>query len=157
VPDGVVTIDDPRADDVRRLLARHLAFAHETTPVENVYALEVEGLLHPAVTFFSYRASGEVLGVGALEQLRHREVKSMHTAEAARGRGIGRAMVDDLVGVARQRGYRALSLESGSGPPFAPARRLYASAGFRPAGASATTNRTSAFVSLSLDADGPAT
>lgn len=53
----------------------------------------------------------------------------MHTAEAARGRGIGRAIIEHLIGVARQRGYRALSLETGSGPAFSPARRRYASAG----------------------------
>ena len=59
-----------------------------------------------------------------------REVKSMHTAEAARRRGIGRAMVDHLIGVARARGYRRVSLETGSMAAFDPARSLYADAGF---------------------------
>ena len=84
------------------------------------------------MTFFSYRADGELLGVAALKRIddEHAEIKSMHTAEAARGRGIGRALVDHLIGVARERGYRRVSLETGAGPSFAPARRLYASAGF---------------------------
>jgi putative acetyltransferase len=155
VPDGLIAIDDPRADDVRRLLARHLAFAHETTPPEGVFALDIEGLVDPAVTFFSYRVNGDVLGVGALKEFdgRHGEVKSMHTAETARGRGIGRAIVDHLIGVARQRGYRALSLETGSGPAFAAARRLYASAGFTPCGpfGDYPDSPTSAFMTLSLD------
>jgi putative acetyltransferase len=59
-------------------------------------------------------------------------VKSMHTAEAGRRRGIARAMLDHLVGVARDRGLSRISLETGSMPAFAPARSLYLSAGFRP-------------------------
>jgi putative acetyltransferase len=88
------------------------------------------------VTFFSFRAEGELLGVAALKRLddEHAEIKSMHTAEAARGRGIGRALVDHLVAVARERGFRRVSIETGSGPAFAPARRLYAGARFTPCG-----------------------
>jgi putative acetyltransferase len=132
----VISIDDPRADDVRALLGRHLAFANEHSEPEDIYALDVDGLLDPAVTFVSYRADGELLGVAALKRIddEHAEIKSMHTAEAARGRGIGRALVEHLVGVARESGYRRVSLETGSGPAFAPARNLYASAGFAPCG-----------------------
>jgi putative acetyltransferase len=54
----------------------------------------------------------------------------MHTAEAARGRGVGRTMLAHLVGVARSRGLRRVSVETGSMPAIAPARSLYASAGF---------------------------
>jgi putative acetyltransferase len=136
VPDVEISIDDPRADDVRKLLERHLAFANEHTPPKNIHALDVEGLLDPAVTFYSVRADGELLAVGALKRLddQHAEVKSMHTAESARGRGIGRAMVDHLVGAARARGFRRISLETGTMQAFAPARALYASVGFGPCG-----------------------
>ncbi len=105
-------MDDPRADDVRKLLQRHLAFARANTPPEGVHALDMDGLLDPAVTFFSFRRDGELLGVGALKQLdrHHGELKSMHTAQAARGRGIGRAMLDHLIGVARERGCLRVSL-----------------------------------------------
>jgi putative acetyltransferase len=134
VPGGEISIDDPRAGDVRELLERHLAFAKSVTLPEDVYALEVDGLLDPAVTVFSFGLDGELLAVGALKRLdrRHAELKSMHTAESARGRGIGRAMVEHLIAVARERGFRRVSLETGSMPAFAPARWLYASAGFRP-------------------------
>ncbi len=134
MPDGEITIDDPRADDVRRLLERHLAFANSHSPREDVHALDVDGLLDPAVTFFSFRLHGQLLGVGALKQLDadHAELKSMHTAEAARGSGIGRAMLDHLVGVARDRGVRRVSIETGTMAAFAPARSLYAAAGFTP-------------------------
>ena len=154
VPEGEISIDDPRAKDVHELLERHLAFAHSHTPLEDIHALDVDGLLDPAVTFFSFRRHGELLGVGALKQLdeEHAELKSMHTAQAARGRGIGRAMVGHLVGVARERGFRRVSLETGSMPAFAPARSLYASAGFRPCGPFGySPSRSSAFMTLSLN------
>ena len=54
----------------------------------------------------------------------------MHTVETARGQGVGRAMVEHLIGVARERGFRRVSLETGTGPAFAAARTLYAGAGF---------------------------
>jgi putative acetyltransferase len=90
------------------------------------------GLLDPAISLFSVRADDIVLGIGALKRLgpHHAEIKSMHTAEAARGRGIGRAMLAHLLGVARARGFRRVSLETGTTSAFAPARTLYESAGF---------------------------
>ncbi len=127
-----ITADDPRAGDVQALLQRHLEFAHATTPPEGVHALDTGGLLDPAVTFFSLRQDDELIAIGALKELdaRHGEVKSMHTAAAARGSGAGRAMLAHIIGVAAQRGYERLSLETGSMAAFGPARALYASAGF---------------------------
>ncbi|HTW99697.1 MAG TPA: GNAT family N-acetyltransferase [Acidimicrobiales bacterium] len=134
MPDLVIAIDDPAADDVRRLLERHLAFAYANSPPEHVHALDESGLSEPSVTFFSARRSGSLVGVGALKQLdeTHGEIKSMHTSEQVRGQGVGRAMLDHLLAVASARGYRRVSLETGSTDEFAPARTLYASAGFVP-------------------------
>jgi putative acetyltransferase len=155
VPDARIAPDDPRADVVRALLERHLAHARATTAPEDIFALDLDGLLDPAVRFFSYRLGGEVLAVGALKRIdgEHAEIKSMHTAEAARGRGIGRAMVDHLLWEARRRGFRRVSLETGSGPGFEAARRLYAAAGFEPCGAFAgyRPSPKSAFMTLALD------
>jgi putative acetyltransferase len=130
----VIDVDDPRADDIRRLLERHLEFAAGTSPPEHVHALDLSGLLDPAVTFFSARDGGLLLGVGAIKELdeSHGELKSMHTEEGARGRGVGRAMVDHLLSVATERNYRRVSLETGTMDEFAPARALYERAGFRP-------------------------
>jgi putative acetyltransferase len=154
----MISTDDPLADDVRELLGRHLAYAHETTAPEDVHALDLDGLLDPSVTFFSFRTDGKLLGVGALKRLdgEHAEIKSMHTAEAARGQGIGRAMLDHLVDFAREEGYRRVSIETGSGPAFAPARRLYASASFEPCGPFADygPRPTAAYMTLSLDGTG---
>jgi putative acetyltransferase len=70
--------------------------------------------------------------VGALRELDpvRGEVKSMHTAPAARRRGVGRAIVVHLLSVARVRGYERVSLETGTMDAFAPARDLYVAMGF---------------------------
>ena len=77
----------------------------------------------------------------------------MHTAEVARRRGVARAMVDHLVGIAHARGYRRVSIETGSTPVFAPARALYASAGFEPCGpfGDYQLSPNSAYMTLELD------
>lgn len=127
-----IAVDDPATPDISALLATHLEFAKEHSPPEHVHALDIEGLRRPNVTFFSLREGGRLLGVGALKELdpQHGEIKSMHTASLARGTGVGRAMLDYLIGEARRRGYRRLSLETGTMDAFAPARALYESAGF---------------------------
>jgi len=132
--EGEIATEDPRAGDVRRLLKAHLAFARGQTPPEDAHAMDVGELLDPSVTFFTLRQGGALLAVGALKRLdaEHAEVKSMHTAPAARGRGVGRRMLEHLIAVARAEGYRRLSLETGSMAAFAPARGLYAGAGFEP-------------------------
>src|SRR4029079_7868863 len=75
---------------------------------------------------------GILRAMGALKQLdaEHVEIKSMHTAKAARGRGLGRAMLDYLLAEARRRGVRRVSRATGSPGRLPPARGLYASAGF---------------------------
>jgi putative acetyltransferase len=130
--------DDPRAPDVRALLERHLEFCHQHTAPQDVYALDVDALL----------------GVGALKRLdqRHAEIKSMHTAREARGRGVARELVAFLVDRARSQGFERISLETGSMAAFAPARALYASAGFEPCErfADYPDSPTSAFMTLDL-------
>ncbi len=134
IADSWITADDPRRPDVRALVARHLEFAREQTPPEHSFALGPEGLLNQAITFYSVRTSAGLLGIGALKRLgpHHAEIKSMHTAEAARGQGIGRAMLTHLIAVARADGYLRVSLETGTTVAFGPARALYQSAGFVP-------------------------
>jgi putative acetyltransferase len=134
MPPYVVAADDPSAADVRALLDRHLGFARTHSPPEDVYALDGERLAADDIDFFGVRDGDRLLGVGALRRLdsEHAEVKSMHTAHEARGRGVGRLMLEHLLAVARERGCRRVSLETGTMAAFAPARALYVSAGFRP-------------------------
>ncbi|MEQ7873107.1 GNAT family N-acetyltransferase [Sphingomonas sp. ASV193] len=123
-------------EDVRALLAQHLAFAHASSPREAVHALSVDRLVEPGVRFFSVREDGALLGVGALREVEpgHGEVKSMRTADAALRRGVARAMLAHLIDEARAMGWRRISLETGSGLPFAPANRLYEAEGFERSG-----------------------
>ena len=132
--DSHITEVDPRTEDVRSLIARHLRFTAATSPAEFAFALDHDALDEPGVTLYGLRVDGELLAVGALKRLddEHVELKSMHTAEEARGRGLGRRMLEHLLAVAREGGYRRVSLETGSTVEFAAARALYASAGFVP-------------------------
>jgi putative acetyltransferase len=131
-----IYVGDPVAPDVGALVERHLAFARSHTPRPHSHAAEAEDLSDPAVTLFCAQEDGRLVGIGALRQLdrSHGELKSMHTVEEARGHGVGRALVAHLLEVARRRGYRRVSLETGTGDAFAAARALYAGAGFEVCG-----------------------
>lgn len=128
------SIEDPLTPDVEALLQMHLDFCHEVTPPEHSYALKVEKLKAPNITVFGARENGILLGVGALKVLEpgHAELKSMHTARASRGKGVGRGMVNHILTFAREKGIARVSLETGSHPPYEPARRLYESFSFEP-------------------------
>jgi putative acetyltransferase len=122
-------LDDPR---VVALLHTHLTRARAETAAGSAHALDLSGLRAPEVTFWSAWEGDEIVGVGALKRLSddHGEVKSMHTAEAARGRGVGSALLREIMATARARRMTRLSLETGSWPYFLPARALYARHGF---------------------------
>jgi serine hydrolase len=129
-----IGLSDPRTPDVTDLLRRHLQLMHAVTPAGHVHALNLEPLTASDVDFFTARSGGTLLGMGALRYLDsgHAEIKSMHTTQDARGRGIGRAMLTHLLAVAAARGCRRISLETGTMPAFEPARALYLAAGFVP-------------------------
>ncbi len=128
----IFAIEDPLTPDVKALLQTHLDFCHEVTPLEHSFALDVEKLRAPEITVFTARENGVLLGVGALKVFEpgHGELKSMHTAKAARGKGIGRAMVNHILEFAKSKGLKRVSLETGSHPPYEPARKLYEACGF---------------------------
>lgn len=128
-----IRVDDLRGLEIRALLEEHLRNMHEISPPESVHALDLEALRHPSITFWTAWAGADLLGCGALRQLdpRHGEVKSMRTAGAHRRQGVARALLDRIVTEARSRAYERLSLETGSQPEFAAARRLYESFGFQ--------------------------
>jgi putative acetyltransferase len=79
---------------------------------------------------------GVLLGCGAIKQLdaTHAEIKSMRTSLHHRRKGVAARMLQHLLDEAGRRGYRRLSLETGSPAAFAPARELYARFGFVPCG-----------------------
>jgi putative acetyltransferase len=123
--------DDPAAPHVAGLLAHHLQELRNVM-AEHAFALDATGLSMGNVTFWTAWQGDALVGFGALKELDnvHGEVKSMRAAPAARGTGVGRAMLDHIVKEARKRGYTRLSLETGTATLHAPAISLYRSAGF---------------------------
>jgi putative acetyltransferase len=150
-----IQLDRPDAPDVRRLLEEHLVDMFATSPAESVHALDLAALAHPSITFWTARDDrGALLGCGALagHDDGTGEVKSMRTAAEARGRGVAALLVEVIVAEARARGYSRLRLETGSEDFFAPARRLYARAGFTERGpfGSYVEDPNSVFMELDL-------
>lgn len=131
-----IQIDDLTGPGIHALLEEHLANMRELSPPESVHALDLSRLRSPDITFWTVWNGSLLLGCGALRELTptHGEVKSMRTPKALRGKGAGRAVLQHMIGEARSRGYRRLSLETGSQPGFEPARTLYRSFGFTPCG-----------------------
>jgi putative acetyltransferase len=126
-----VTLDDPRREDVRDLLQRHLDDMHAESPPESVHALDLDALTAPGITFVTAREDGVLLGCGAIKVLDgHGEIKSMRTTDAARGRGVATAVLGWLLDEARRLGLARVSLETGTQEYFRPAVRLYHRHGF---------------------------
>ncbi len=123
--------DDPAAPHVAALLAHHLAELRGHM-AEFAFALDAAGLSAPEVTFWTAWRDDVLVGFVALKELepRHGEIKSMRAAPAARGTGVGRALLDHVIATARARGYDRLSLETGTAELHRPAVTLYRSAGF---------------------------
>ena len=146
--------EDPTAPDVVALIETHRAFALSITPAEHAYAMPPDAVAASGLVMVGAREQGVLLGVGALREfdLITGEVKSMHTAAVARGRGVGRLVLDDLLARCRSRDYRRVLLETGSMDEMAPARALYESVGFvrRPPYGEYTDNGINLCYELSL-------
>lgn len=127
-----IRLDDLSGPEIHALLAEHLAEMRRISPPESVHALPVEGLRQPDITFWTAWSGNDLLGCGALRQLSavHGEIKSMRTANAHRGKGVAKALLEHIVEEAIRRGYETLSLETGSQREFEPARTLYERSGF---------------------------
>ena len=117
---------------VADLLRDHLREMYEITPAQSVHALDLKALRSPGITFWSAWEGRELVGCGALKELDagHGEIKSMRTAPAHRGKGVASKMLAHIIEEARRRGFRELSLETGSTQEFLAARALYERYGF---------------------------
>lgn len=127
-----IIVDDLSGTEVAALLEEHLRGMAADTPPESVHALDLEGLKRPEITFWSAWDGPHLMGCGALKDLGggHGELKSMRTAEAHLRKGVAAAVLAHIVTEARQRGFKRLSLETGSPDSFIPARKLYEKFGF---------------------------
>ena len=124
--------DDLRGPEIGALLRYHLEQMHLNSPPGSVFAFDRERLHARDVTFWTAWDESVLLGCGAMKQLdpAHGEIKSMLTAPDHLRKGVAVALLDHIIGAARVRGYRRLSLETGSGPAFEPALALYRQRGF---------------------------
>ena len=122
-------LDDPR---VQALLVRHFTTARAQTGRGSAHALDLDGLRSPDILFYSAWDGDRIAGIGALRRLdqSHGEIKSMHTDESLRRKGVGSAILLHIIAAARALGMSRLSLETGSWPYFDPARELYRRHGF---------------------------
>ncbi len=128
-----LAFDTPNTADVRALLERHFALMRAGSPEESCHVMAPDTLLERDAVLVAARGGRkQVLGIGAMTVIApgHGELKSMHTAAEARGKGVGQAVLIELMKAARERNLTRLSLETGSADTFAPARALYARNGF---------------------------
>mgnify|MGYP001267729110 CR=1 FL=1 len=119
----------------RRVIALvkiHLLSAQVETAPGSAHALDLDGLQSPDISFWTIWDDETLLGIGALKRLSadHGEVKSMHTGQAMRRRGVGSSMLRHIIATARASGMSRLSPETGSWNYFRPARALYRNNGF---------------------------
>ena len=144
-------LDDPR---VQALLSYHYETARAQTAYGSAHALDLSALKAPDIRFWSAWDGDDVVGIGALKRLSaaHGEVKSMHTSQKHRRKGVGAAMLAHIVADARKQGMARVSLETGSWDFFEPARALYRRHGFvecEPFG-DYVPDRNSVFMTLEL-------
>lgn len=131
-----VRIDDLSGREIQALIEEHMAGMLDSSPPESVHALPIEKLRQPDITFWSVWHGTDLCGCGALKELdaEHGEIKAMRTRAAFLRQGVGKTVLEKIIREARARGYRRLSLETGSPPAFAAARAMYASHGFETCG-----------------------
>ena len=122
-----IRIDDLRGPEIVALLTEHLECMAQVSPPESRHALDLEQLRQPGITFWTVWDDRQLVGCGALKEidLSHGEVKSMRTAKTHLRQGVASTLLQHIIAEAKRRGYRRLSLETGSVPYFEPARSLY--------------------------------
>jgi len=127
-----IVVDDLTGPEIADFLADHLRDMHSVTPREAAFALDLEGLRRPEITFWSVRDGAVLVGCGAIKRLAadHAELKSMRTAPARTRSGIASLLLTHIIDETRRMGFGRLSLETGSADFFAPARKLYEKFGF---------------------------
>jgi len=129
-----IKVDNLRGPEIAALLAEHLECMAQVSPPESRHALDLERLRQPGITFWTAWDGPVLAGCGALKEIdaAHGEVKSMRTAMTHLRRGVANMHLRHIIAEAKRRGYRRLSLETGSMEYFKPAHTLYLKAGFRP-------------------------
>ena len=130
-----ISVEDPRQDDVRELIAELNKVLLALTPPEFVFHMTAEEMARPDTTVFIARDGSTAVGCGALR--RHAdgigEVKRMYTRPSHQGHGIGGRILAEVEALARRQGLTRLVLETGDRHPAA--WRVYERGGFKRCGA----------------------
>jgi putative acetyltransferase len=156
-----IAVETPLQDDVRGLVSQLNAHLLPLSPPEFQFKMTVEQMADSDTTLFVARdETGRAVGMGALKvhSAELGEVKRMFTDPSVRGQRIGSALLEAIVGLARERGLVTLMLETGTGDGMAEAHRLYTRSGFMSRGPflDYPDSEWSAFFELPLKAEVPA-
>jgi putative acetyltransferase len=118
---------------LHRLIALHLEAARANSPEGYSFALGVDALRRPEISLFVAYEGGDLVAMGAVKTLtpKHGELKSMRTAPQHLRKGAATAMLTHLLGEARRRGMKRVSLETGTTAVYQPAVALYVRHGFQ--------------------------
>jgi len=120
--------------EVNLLLKKHFIELRAASPKGSAHVLDIPGLQEPSIKFWSLWEDGQLMGCGALKFLdkEHGEFKSIRIEDNFRGKGNGIMVINHLIDEAKKLKIKKLSIETGAGKFFAPARKLFDSCGFKP-------------------------
>ncbi|RNL80549.1 GNAT family N-acetyltransferase [Halostreptopolyspora alba] len=127
-----IVVDDLSGPEIAAFLDAHVREMRAVTPLESKHALDLDGLRQPGVTFWSVLDGEAIVGCGAIARLApgHAEVKAMRTAPEYKRGGVASRLLRHIIAESTRMGLVRLSLETGAGAFFRPARRLYEKFGF---------------------------
>jgi putative acetyltransferase len=120
--------------EVNELLKKHFAELRDASPEGSAHVLDIPGLKAPSIKFWSLWEQSQLIGCGALKFLdeNHGEFKSIRVHDNFRRKGYGIKIINHLINEAKNLKIQKLSIETGSGDFFAPARKLFDNCGFEP-------------------------
>tara|TARA_B100000475_G_C14908910_1_gene278005 strand:+ start:117 stop:572 length:456 start_codon:yes stop_codon:yes gene_type:complete len=119
--------------EVNELLNKHFIELRSVSPKGSTHVLDIEGLKDKSIKFWSLWDNNELIGCGALKFLEknHGEFKSIRVADKFRRSGIGEKIIEHLIEEAKKLEISKLSIETGAGDFFIPARKLFSKFGFK--------------------------
>ena len=119
--------------DVNELLKKHFVELRSVSPAGSTHVLDIDGLKDPSIRFWSLWENSKLIGCGALKFLEknHGEFKSIRVADEFRKKGSGERVINHLIEEAKKLKISKLSIETGSGDFFLPARKLFSKFGFK--------------------------
>ena len=120
--------------EVHQLLIKHFIELRSASPEGSTHVLDIPGLQIPSIKFWSLWQNNLLMGCGALKFLdtEHGEFKSIRIHDKFRKKGYGIDVINHLINEAKKLNITRLSIETGSGEFFAPARKLFNNCGFKP-------------------------